>query len=92
MSSVSASEGRSGGTKILAVVLGIVAVLAAIVGIIYFMKTSQSLPSFLPGRRAHNTGHDTVKGIAAIVVAAALFVVAGVAMMRGGKTKASTDA
>jgi type IV secretory pathway VirB2 component (pilin) len=92
LSSVSASQGRSSGTKILAVVAGIVAVLAAIVGIIYFMKTSESLPGFLPGRRAHNAGHDTVKGIAAIVVAVALFVVAGVAMMRGGKTKAGTSA
>jgi len=92
LSSISASGGKRSGTTALAVVVGIVAVLAAVVGIIYFMKTSESLPSFLPGRRPHNTGHDTVKGIAAIVVAVALFVVAGVALVRGGKTKASADA
>lgn len=88
MSSVSASGGRrSGGATILAVVLGIVAVLCAIAGVIYLIKTAGSIPSFLPGREPGKTAHHTIRGIGLVVVAVALFVIAGIAVVRSGKAK-----
>lgn len=75
----------------LAVVLAVIAVLFAIAGVIYLTKTAGSIPSFLPGRKAGDlTGKHTVRGIGSLVVAVALFVVAAVAVMRGGKSKVPT--
>jgi hypothetical protein len=89
MSSVGTSGGRRTGAVVLAVILVIIAILAAVAGIIYLTKTSESLPSFLPGRRAHNTGHDTVRGWTAIVVAVIALAGAGFAMWRGGSSAGS---
>ena len=86
MSSVGTSGGRRTGALVLAIILVIIAILAAVAGIMYLTTASQSLPSYLPGRRAGNTGHDTVRGIAAIVVAVVAVIGAGIAMRRGGKT------
>jgi hypothetical protein len=83
MSSVGTSGGRSTGALILAIILVIIAVLAAVAGILYLTKTSESLPSFLPGRRSGNTGHDNVRGIAALVVAVVALIGAGIALRRG---------
>ena len=55
MSSVGTSGGRRTGALVLAIILVIIAILAAVAGIIYLTTTSESLPSFLPGRRAGNT-------------------------------------
>jgi hypothetical protein len=89
LSSVSASSGRRGGTTALAVVLAIVAVLAAVAGAIYLTKTAGSIPSFLPGKEVGKTAKHTTRGIGLLVVAVALFVVAGIAVARGGKAKSS---
>lgn len=72
---------------ILAVVLAIVAVLFAIAGVIYLTKSAGSIPSFLPGKETGKSAHHTIRGIGSLVVAVALFVVAGIAVMRGGKSK-----
>ena len=91
MSSVGTSGGRRTGAVVLAVILVIIAILAAVAGIIYLTKTSESLPSFLPGRRTGNTGHDTVRGIAAIVVAVIALIGAGFTLRRGGNAPGSPD-
>jgi amino acid permease len=83
MSSVSTSGGRRTGAVIIAVILVIIAVLAAVAGIIYLTKTSESLPSFLPGKRTGNTGHDNVRGIVAIIVAVIALIGAGIALWSG---------
>jgi flagellar basal body-associated protein FliL len=87
LSSVSASGGRRGGVTILAVVLAIVAVLCAVAGVIYLTKTAGAIPSFLPGKEPGKNAHHTIRGIGLVVVAVALFVVAGIAMTRGGKSR-----
>jgi hypothetical protein len=76
---------------ILAVVLAIVAVLAAIAGVIYLTKTAQALPSIL-GAEPHHKGHRTLRGIGALVIAVALFVIAGISLARSGKPKSAADA
>jgi NADH:ubiquinone oxidoreductase subunit 5 (subunit L)/multisubunit Na+/H+ antiporter MnhA subunit len=60
-----------------AVILG---VLLIVVAVIYFAEPEHSLPSFFPGHSsataAEANHHHTKHGIAAIVVAAALFIFA----------------
>ena len=86
MSSVGVSGGRRTGAVILAVILVIIAVLAAIAGIIYLTKTADSLPAFMPGRRAGNTGHDTVRAVASFLVAVIALIGAWFAMRRGASS------
>jgi hypothetical protein len=77
----------------LAVVAAVVAVLFAIVGVIYLTKTAAAIPSFLPGKDLNKTkSYHTIRGIGALVVAVALFVVAGLSVAGSGKAKASTAA
>ncbi len=86
MSSVGASGGRRTGALVLAIILVIIAILAAIAGIIYLTKASQSLPSYMPGRRAGNTRPRHRARVAAIAVAVIALILAGFAMRRGGKS------
>ncbi|HUK71169.1 MAG TPA: hypothetical protein VLW50_20785 [Streptosporangiaceae bacterium] len=88
MSSISASGGRRGGTVALAVVAAVIALLFAIAGAIYLTKTAATIPSFLPGKDLAKTkSHHTIRGVGALVVAVALFVVAGISVARSGKAK-----
>ena len=57
----------------LAVLLGIVLV---VVAAIYWAEPARSLPSFFPGHAAGSTHHHVKHGIAAIVVALAVFAFA----------------
>ena len=56
-----------------AVVIGVILIVVAIV---YFAEPAKSLPSFFPGHQAGDTHHHTKHGIAALVVALALFAFA----------------
>jgi hypothetical protein len=56
-----------------AIILGLA--LLVVAGI-YFVDKAEALPSFFPGHQAGSTTHHTKHGIAAIVVALALFVFA----------------
>jgi amino acid permease len=56
-----------------AVVLGVV-LLA--VGVVYFVDSASSLPSFFPGHEAGSGHHHVKHGIAAIACAAAAFIFA----------------
>ena len=67
MSSTNGSAERSSGRKILAVILGIVAVMFIVVAIIY-VAPAKSLPSFIPGHIAGSTGHHPIRAIGSLVV------------------------
>lgn len=56
-----------------AVVLG---VLLLVVAVIYWAEGASSLPSFFPGHEANSSHHHVKHGIAAAVVALALFALA----------------
>ena len=56
-----------------AVVVGVVLVAVAVV---YFVDPAKSLPSFFPGHQSGSGHHHAKHGIAALVVALALFVFA----------------
>jgi preprotein translocase subunit SecY len=68
VSSVNASSARSSGRTILAVILGIIALLFIVVAVIYLAEPAKSLPSFIPGHIAGSSGHHPLKATGCIVV------------------------
>jgi preprotein translocase subunit SecY len=59
---------RSPGRTILAVILGIIALIFIVVAIIYLAEPAKSLPSFVPGHIAGSTGHHPLKATGCFVV------------------------
>ena len=68
MSSTSGSPERSAGRTILAVILGIIALLFIAAAIIYIVEPAKSLPSFIPGHIDGSTGHHPLKATGSLVV------------------------
>ena len=68
MSSTSGSVERSPGRTILAVILGIIALLFIVVAVIYLAEPAKSLPSFIPGHITGSTGHHPLKATGSLVV------------------------
>ena len=68
MSSVSGSSSRSSGRTILAVILGVIALIFIVVAVIYLAEPAKSLPSFIPGHIAGSTGHHPLKATGCLVV------------------------
>ena len=68
MSSTSGSTGSSSGRTILAVLLGIIALLFIVIAVIYLAEPAKSLPSFMPGRISTSTGHHPLRAIGSLVV------------------------
>jgi hypothetical protein len=68
VSSTSGSSERSSGRTILAVILGIIALIFIVVAIIYLIEPAKSLPSFIPGHIDGSTGHHPLKATGCIVV------------------------
>ena len=56
------------------VILGVLAVVVAVVAIVYFAEPAHQLPSFFPGHTKHGTRTRTKHGIAAAVVAGLLLL------------------
>ena len=68
MSSTSGSAERSSGRTILAVILGIIALIFIVVAIIYVAEPAKSLPSFVPGHIAGSTGHHPLRIVGSLVI------------------------
>jgi preprotein translocase subunit SecY len=68
VSSTTGSSVRSPGRTILAVILGIIALIFIVVAIIYLAEPAKSLPSFIPGHIAGSTGHHPLKATGCFVV------------------------
>jgi preprotein translocase subunit SecY len=68
VSSVSGSSSRSSGRTILAVILGVIALIFVVVAVIYLAEPAKSLPSFIPGHIAGSTGHHPLKATGCLVV------------------------
>ena len=68
MSSTSASSKRSPGRMVLAVILGIIAVLFLVAAIIYLAVPAESL-SVVPGHIAGSTGHHPLRAVGCLIVA-----------------------
>ena len=68
MSSTSGSVERSSGRTILAVILGIIALIFIVIAVIYIAEPAKSLPSFVPGRVAGSTGHHPLRIVGSFVI------------------------
>jgi multisubunit Na+/H+ antiporter MnhB subunit len=68
VSSTTGSTERSSGRTILAVILGVIALVFIVVAIIYLAEPAKSLPSFIPGHIAGSSGHHPLKATGAFVV------------------------
>src|SRR5437764_12018925 len=74
VSSTSGSAERSSGRTILAVMLGIIALIFIVVAIIYVAEPAKSLPSFVPGHIAGSTGHHPLRAVGSLVIGIAFAV------------------
>jgi drug/metabolite transporter (DMT)-like permease len=68
VSSTSGSVERSSGRTILAVILGIIALVFIVAGIIYLAEPASSLPSAIPGHIAGSTGHHPLRASGSFVI------------------------
>jgi hypothetical protein len=68
VSSTTGSSRRSGGRTALAVVLGIIALLALVAAVMYLALPAKSL-SVLPGHIAGSTGHHPLRATGSFVLA-----------------------
>ena len=91
MSSTSGSVERSSGRTILAVILGIIALLFIVVAIIYIITPAQSLPSFIPGHINGSTGHHPLKATGSLVVGVIFAIGAWFALAYKPKPQAATQ-
>jgi amino acid permease len=67
VSSTSDTPSTSSGRKIAAIVLGVIAVLFIIAGIIYLAEPAKSLPSFM-GHKAGSSGHHALRMAGSFIV------------------------
>ena len=65
-------------SSLVRIVLGVLGILAVIVGVIYLVEPIHSLPSFFPGYSAHENGHHHIRGYIAIGVGVILLIIAAV--------------
>jgi preprotein translocase subunit SecY len=89
VSSVSGSSSRSSGRTILAVILGVIALIFIVVAVIYLAEPAKSLPSFIPGHIAGSTGHHPLKATGCLVVGIVFAVGAWFALAFKPKPQAS---
>ena len=68
MSSTTGSSQRSTGRTVLAVLLGVIALIFIVTAIVYLVEPAKSLPSFIPGHIAGSTGHHPLKATGCFVV------------------------
>lgn len=83
------NSGPMKASRVIVVLAVLAGLLLLVVAGIYFADKAESLPSFFPGHQAGSTAHHVKHGIAAIVVAVALFVFAWFA---SGPRKAAAGA
>jgi len=91
VSSTSGSVERSSGRTILAVILGIIALLFIAAAIIYLAEPAKSLPSFIPGHINGSTGHHPLKATGSIVVGIVFGIGAWFALAYKPKPQAATQ-
>jgi hypothetical protein len=92
VTSTSGSRDASAGRTVLAVILGIVAVLFLVAAIIYLAEPANSLPSVIPGHISGSTGHHPLRAIGSLVVAVAAAAAAWFTLAYKPKPRTDTQA
>ena len=91
MSSTSGSAERSSGRTILAVILGIIALIFIVVAIIYVAEPAKSLPSFVPGHIDSSSGHHPLRAGGSLVIGIVFAVGAWFALAYKPKPQAAAE-
>ena len=76
---------------ILAVILGIIALLFIVVAVIYLAEPAKSLPSFIPGHIAGSSGHHPLKATGSLVVGIIFAIGAWFALAYKPKPQAAAE-
>ncbi len=63
-------------SRIPAILAGVAGVLLLVLAVVYWVKTANGLPAWIPGHEAGSTHHHVKHGIAAMFVGMALLVFA----------------
>jgi hypothetical protein len=85
--SPSTGSGSSSGRTASAVVLGVIAVIFIVAGIIYLAEPAGSLPGFM-GHVAHSSGHHPLRATGTLIVGVVFAVGAWFALKYKGKSSA----
>jgi hypothetical protein len=83
--SPSTGSGSSSGRMVSAVVLGVIALVFIVAGIIYLVEPAGSLPGFM-GHVNHSTGHHPLRAAGSLIVGVVFAVGAWFALRYRGKT------
>jgi hypothetical protein len=83
--SPSTGSGSDAGRIIAAVILGVIALVFIVAGIIYLAEPAGSLPGFM-GYMKHSTGHHPLRAAGCLIVGAVFAVGAWFALKYRGKT------
>ena len=89
--SPSTRSGSSSGRTASAVVLGVIALLFIVAGVIYLVTPASSLPGFM-GHVAHSTGHHPLRAAGSLIVGVVFAVGAWFALKYKGKAVTSASA
>jgi uncharacterized membrane protein HdeD (DUF308 family) len=66
-------------SRLLAVLLVVLGILAIVAGVIYLVEPVHALPSFFPGHALHGQTHHHIRGYVAIVVGVILLILGAMA-------------
>jgi hypothetical protein len=91
VSSTSGSAERSTGRTILAVILGIIALIFIVVAIIYIAEPAKSLPSFVPGHIDGSSGHHPLRAVGSLIIGIVFAVGAWFALAYKPKPQAAVE-
>ena len=90
MSSTSGSAERSSGRTILAVILGVIALIFIVVAVIYLIEPAKSLPSVIPGHIDGSTGHHPLRAAGSLIIGIVFAVGAWFALAYKPRPQAET--
>ena len=82
--SPSTESGSSTGRTVAAVILGVIALLFIVAGIVYIAVPAESLPGFM-GHVAHSTGHHPLRAAGCLIVGVVFAIGAWFALKYKGK-------
>ena len=88
--SPSTESGSSTGRTVAAVILGVIALVFIVAGIVYIAVPAESLPGFM-GHVAHSTGHHPLRAAGCLIVGVVFAIGAWFALKYKGKASTPAD-
>ena len=88
--SPSTESGSSTVRTVIAVILGLAALVLIVAGIVYIAVPAESLPGFM-GHVAHSTGHHPLRAVGCLIVGVVFAIGAWFALKYKGKAATSAD-